>query len=209
MPVLDLSGLPGTGREQKAISLAVEESRKLFNLESGPLLRPCLLRLAEEEHILLLTFHHIIIDGWSRGVFLRELTALYEAFLAQKPSPLPELPIQYADFASWQQQWLQGKAIAPQLAYWKQQLQGAPDLLDLPADRPRPEVQSYRGARLPVALDKATIDKLSALGRQENCTLFMVLLAAFQTLLARYSGRDDIIGRFAHRQSQSRRARSA
>jgi natural product biosynthesis luciferase-like monooxygenase protein len=193
LPLTDLSAFPERERQAQAAELAVADTRKLFDLESGPLLRASLLRLGPEEHILALTFHHIIVDGWSRGVFLRELSALYKAFLAGRPSPLPELTIQYADFAAWQQDWLRGAVMDQHLAYWKQQLGSALALLDLPTDRPRPPVQTYRGARLPVELDKATVDALSALGRQHGCTLYMVLLAAFQALLARYTGSEDIV----------------
>jgi amino acid adenylation domain-containing protein len=137
--------------------------------------------------------HHIISDGWSMGVLVRELGALYPAFAAGQPSPLPELPIQYADFASWQRQWLAGEVLDYQLAYWKRQLAGAPPALELPTDRPRPAVQSYRGAALPVQLPRALSEALAALSRQEGVTLFMTLLAAFQALLWRYTGQDDIV----------------
>src|SRR5580765_6989875 len=121
------------------------------------------------------------------------MTALYEAFRANRPSPLPELPIQYSDFAAWQQRWMKGDAMAGHLLYWKEQLRGAPPLLELPADRPRPRIQSFRGARLSFNLDKTLVDGLTTVGRAENCTLFMVLLAAFQTLLARRSGAEDMV----------------
>jgi acyl carrier protein len=150
-------------------------------------------RLAADDHLLILTFDHIIIDGWSHGVFLTELTSLYESFLAERASPLPELPIQYSDFAAWQQRWMKGGAIAGHLRYWREQLHGAPPLLELPTDRPRPRIQSFRGARLSFNLDKALVDGLTAVGRGESCTLFMVLLASFQALLARHSGSEDII----------------
>jgi acyl carrier protein len=193
VPLVDLSELEESERERKAVALAVQETRQLFDLEKGPLLRARLLRLSEREHIFALTFHHIIIDGWSRMVFLRELRAVYEAFRAGGPSPLPGLPIQYSDFAAWQEKWLGGESIARDLAFWRQQLSGVAPVLELPADRPRPPAQSYRGARLPLALDKALLDRVSILGQQEGCTLFMTLLAAFQVLLARYTGRDDIV----------------
>jgi acyl carrier protein len=157
------------------------------------LFRCSLVRLAPNDHLLILNFDHIIIDGWSHGVFLSELTALYEAFLGGRPSPLPELPIQYSDFAAWQQRWMNGNAIASHVHYWREQLRGAPPLLELPTDRPRPRIQSFRGARLSFTLDKQMIDSLAAVGRAESCTLFMVLLAAFQTLLAGRSGAKDIV----------------
>ena len=137
--------------------------------------------------------HHIVSDGWSLGVLMRELGALYEAFAAGRPSPLPELPIQYADFAVWQQQWLSGEVLEKQLGYWKRQLAGAPPELSLPTDRPRPPVQTYRGAVHPVALGRELSEQLSALSRREGVTLFMTLLAGFQALLHRYTGQDDLV----------------
>jgi natural product biosynthesis luciferase-like monooxygenase protein len=193
LPITDLGHLPPSKREQEAVRLAVEDCNRPFDLERAPLFRASLVRLAPDDHLLILTFDHIIIDGWSHGVFLSELTALYEAFLAGRPSPLPELPIQYSDFAAWQQRWMKGNAIASHSLYWKEQLRGAPPLLELPTDRPRPRIQSFRGARLSFNLDQTLVDGLTAVGRNENCTLFMVLLAGFQTLLSRQSGADDIV----------------
>src|SRR5207245_2239918 len=144
-------------------------------------------------HLLLLTTHHIACDGWSMGVFHRELAALYEAFVQARPSPLPELPIAYADFAGWQRQWLQGDRLEQQLGYWKDQLRDALPALDLPADRPRPALQSYRGAAQSFALPAPLAVALRALARREDVTLFMLLLAAFQTLLHRYTGQEDIL----------------
>ncbi len=193
IPVIDLNHLPTAEREQEAIRLAVENCQKPFDLERAPLFRASLLRLAAEDHLLILTFDHIIVDGWSHGVFLSELTQIYEAYLAGGQSPLPELPIQYSDFAAWQQRWMKGGQIAGHLEYWKQQLQGVPERLELPTDHPRPKVQSFRGARLSFTLDKPLIDGLTAVGRKEKSTLFMVLLAGFQALLARLSRREDIV----------------
>lgn len=146
LPVTELRPLPEAEIEAEVQSLATEESNRPFDLVQGPLVRTRLLRLSDDEHILLLVMHHIISDGWSVEVFLRELTVLYEAFLAGRPSPLPELPIQYVDFAVWQREWLQGEVLDQQLAYWKQQLAEAPPGLELPTDHPRPMVQSFRGA---------------------------------------------------------------
>src|SRR5205085_4837386 len=151
------------------------------------------LRLNADEHVLLLTLHHIVSDGWSLGVFIGELTALYGACSTGTDVALPELPIQYADYAVWQQQWLQGAVLDAQLAYWKHHLDGAPAILELPTDYPRPAVQSFRGARLSSVLPQPLKKALNVLSQQEGCTLFMVLLAAFQVLLARYSGQDDIV----------------
>src|SRR5262249_42229158 len=155
--------------------------------------RTTLLHPSSHEHVLLLTMHHIISDGWSVGVLVRELGALYDAFSRGGPSPLPELPIQYADYAAWQRQWLSGEVLEAQLAYWKQKLEGAPPALELPTDRPRPPAQTYRGAALPVVLSQELSDGLRALSRREGVTLFMTLLAAFQVLLQRYTGQDDIV----------------
>ena len=193
LPVTDVGHLPASRREQEAVRLAVEDCNRPFDLERAPLFRCSLVRLAPDDHLLILTFDHIIIDGWSHGVFLSEMTALYEAFLVSRPSPLPELSIQYSDFAAWQQRWMKGNAMAGHLQYWKAQLRGAPPLLELPIDRPRPRIQSFRGARLSFTLDKPLVDALGALGRTESCTLFMVLLAGFQTLLARRSGAEDLV----------------
>jgi amino acid adenylation domain-containing protein/non-ribosomal peptide synthase protein (TIGR01720 family) len=193
LPVTDLRELPPAKREAEVQKLTAEEALQHFNLAKGPLLRANLLHLDSEEYILLLTLHHIVFDGWSIGVLLRELAALYEAFSTGKPSPLAELPIQYADFAVWQREWLGGDRARIDLAYWKQQLEGAPPLLELPTDRPRPPVQTYRGAKHSFLLSKALTEALNSLSRKENVTLFMTLLAAFKTLLYRYTGQADIV----------------
>jgi amino acid adenylation domain-containing protein len=193
LPVKDLRGIPEGEREGVARRLAGEESLAPFDLSSGPLVRVHLLRLGNEEHAFLLTMHHIISDGWSMGVFFRELVVLYEAFSRSKPSPLPDLPLQYADFAHWQRQWFQGEVLERQLSYWKRGLGGELPVLDLPADRPRPPIQTYHGATQSIFLSLELAESLKALGRQEGVTLFMTLLAAFQTLLYRYVGQDDII----------------
>jgi natural product biosynthesis luciferase-like monooxygenase protein len=193
LQITDLSQMPASARESEAMRLAIEDCKKPFELERAPLFRCSLVRIAPDDHLMILTFDHIIVDGWSHGVFLTELTKLYEAFLAGRPTPLPELPIQYGDFAAWQQRWMDGEAMAGHLQYWKQQLQEAPPLLELPTDRPRLRVQSFQGARSPFTLDKKLMEDLTAVGRRENCTLFMVLMASFQTLLARRCGCDDIV----------------
>ena len=193
LPVMDLSSIPDGERESETLRLATEEARRPFDLSRGPLLRGTLLRLAEQEHVLLLTLHHIISDGWSMGVLFRELSALYDAFSTGKPSPLAELPLQYPDFAVWQREWLQGEVLEGQLSYWKNQLADAPAVLELPTDRPRPPVQSYRGARQSMVLSGELNEALKTLSRQQGVTLFMTLLAAFQTLLHRYTQHDDII----------------
>ncbi|MGB7948960.1 MAG: amino acid adenylation domain-containing protein [Candidatus Binatia bacterium] len=193
LPVIDLSAMALEERQAEAARLATEEALRPFDLSRGPLLRVTLLRLDQEEHFLLLTMHHIVSDGWSMAVLFRELSALYAAGCSGNPCTLPELAIQYADFAVWQREWLQGEVLEEQHSYWKKQLVGAPARLELPTDRPRPAVQSFHGARQAVTLPRALTDGLKALSREEGATLFMTLMAAFQGLLQRYSGQDDIV----------------
>ena len=190
---IDLTGLRESEREVTIQALVTQEARRPFDLARGPLLRASLLQLGESEHVLLFTLHHIVSDGWSMNVFIRELSALYAAFSVGDPSPLPPLPIQYADFALWSREWLQGEVLDSQLAYWKQQLDGAPTILELPTGRPRPAVQTFRGAHQSFVLPKSLSEKLKTLSRQEGVTLFMTLLATFQTLLFRYTGQEDIL----------------
>ncbi|MBA3354607.1 MAG: amino acid adenylation domain-containing protein [Pyrinomonadaceae bacterium] len=190
---VNFSELPETEREAQVLRLATEEARQPFNLSQGPLLRVSLLRLDEEEHVLLLNVHHSVYDLWSMGVFLRELAVLYEAFSVQKPSPLAELPIQYPDNAVWQRQWLSGEVLKKQLSYWKQRLEGAPAILELPMARPRPAVQSFQGSHQSFLLSKKLSEELQRLSQREGVTLFITLLAAFQMLLFRYTGLEDIV----------------
>jgi amino acid adenylation domain-containing protein len=198
LPVVALDGLPPLAREAERRRLGAAAARQPFDLERGPLLRTVLLRLAPPaggEHVLLLTMHHIVSDGWSQGVLLRELAALYAAAANGGPGGLPEPPIQYADFASWQRDWLRGEALERQVAFWRRQLAGAPELLELPLDRPRPAVQSLRGARRAAALPPALASDLRLLGRRQGTTLFMSLLAAYAALLGRHAGcREVLIG---------------
>ncbi|MBW4456089.1 MAG: amino acid adenylation domain-containing protein [Nostoc indistinguendum CM1-VF10] len=193
LPVVDLQQCPKLKQSTFVRQLAIEEAQRPFDLANGPLLRVTLLRLGKEEHVLLVTMHHIVSDGWSIGIFLREFATLYEAFLKGAPSPLPALPIQYADFAHWQRQWLQGEVLKTQLNYWKQQLAGAPPLLELPTDRPRPPVQTFRGSTEPFQLNPNLTRRLLTLSQQSGATLFMILLSAFVTLLFRYSGQEDVV----------------
>ena len=193
LPVVDLSQLPDADRESSARRLVNEEIRRSFDVCRGPLLRAMLLRLGETEHVIVVTLHHIIFDGWSMGLLLHEVTAHYEALCAGDSPVLPELPIQYADFAYWQRQRLQGRVMENQLAYWTRQLGGEIPALNLPADRPRPQVQSYRGAHLRRQLPAGLSEELKAMSRKQGVTLFMTLLTALQLLLQRYSGQDDII----------------
>jgi len=191
LPVLDLAGLPAAGREGEAARLARAEARRLFDLEQGPLLRFALVRLAPAEHLLVAVFHHVASDGWSMGVFLRELAELYRSFTAGEPSPLPPLSLQYADFALWQRGWFTGETLERQLAYWSAQLAGVPPL-DLPTDRPRPAVPAYRGARRPLALEPSLAAALGALGRREGVTLFMIFHTALAAVLGRWSGQESL-----------------
>ncbi|HYO62150.1 MAG TPA: amino acid adenylation domain-containing protein, partial [Pyrinomonadaceae bacterium] len=192
LPVIDLSSLPQVEREAEAEMLARDEAARPFDLERGPLVRASLLKLTEQEHLLLLTMHHIISDGWSMGVLVREVAALYEGYSRGGESPLAELAVQYGDYAVWQREHLRGEVLDSQLTYWKQQLAGAPAALELPTDRPRPAVQTYRGAQHDFALPKAVAEGLRELGRAEGATLYMTLLAGWQALLARYSNQEDI-----------------
>ena len=193
LPVSDLQELDETERWLKVSAWSEAEARHPFDLRDGPLLRAHLLRLSETEHVLLLTMHHIVSDGWSMGVFVQELAALYDAYLAGRSSPLQELPIQYADFTVWQRNWLQGERLEEQLSYWRSQLADVPPLLKLPTDRPRPPVQSYSGAHEALLLSESLTLSLNELSQHNGVTLFMVLLAAFSTLLYRYSGQSDIL----------------
>ena len=193
LPVHDLSGLPVPARDAEVRKLAVAEGRTPFDLERGPLLRARLVRLAPDVHLLFVTLHHIVSDGWSTSVFRRELSVLARAFAAGEPSPLPELPIQYGDYAVWQREELAGEALEAQVAFWRAELEGAPPALELPLDRPRPPVRRGRGARLVVDVAPDTCRSLAALARTEGATPFMVLLAASGVLLGRYGATEDLV----------------
>ncbi|HEY9845480.1 MAG TPA: condensation domain-containing protein, partial [Candidatus Caenarcaniphilales bacterium] len=170
IPLINIQELPESTRQAKAQQLIWEEIQHPFNLSKGPLLRLILLQVNEAEHILLVNLHHIIFDEWSSGVLIRELSTLYTAFTQVQSPSLPELPIQYADFAHWQRQWLQGEVLALQLNYWRQQLKDVP-ILNLPSDRPRPRVQSYRGAIQLLELPQSLLEALEELSQQEGMTL--------------------------------------
>jgi amino acid adenylation domain-containing protein/non-ribosomal peptide synthase protein (TIGR01720 family) len=188
IPMLDLQGLETAEIQQ----IVTKEARQPFDLSNGPLLRFTLLRLGPESHILVLIMHHIITDGWSMGIFIQELSNLYRAFTIDSPSLLPELPIQYADFAVWQRQWLTEEIQKQQLNYWKQQLANAPPLLELPTDKPRPPVQTFCGATQEFQIDQNLSKQIKIFSQQSGATLFHTLLAAFVVLMFRYSGQDDI-----------------
>ena len=193
LPVIDLQNLDGAEARRVAKRIAVDEHYRPFDLAAGPLLRTYLLRISPQLSSLLFNTHHIISDGWSTDVLRREISTLYEAFSQGRPSPLPELPIQYADFAIWQRGWLQGEVLEAQIAYWRERLAGVAPLLELPLDRPRPEVESFRGDKVYFQLDAEVMTRVNQLGQQAGTTLFMTFLAVFSTLLARYSGQGDIV----------------
>jgi amino acid adenylation domain-containing protein/non-ribosomal peptide synthase protein (TIGR01720 family) len=193
MPLVNLPALSETERQARVQSLIAEEAGRPFDLTRGPLLRALLLRLTEDEHVLLLTVHHVSADGWSVKVFMREMAALYEAYSDEQPSPLPKLPVQYADFSIWQRQYLTGDVLAAQLAYWKRQLGGDLPVLSLPADRLRPHARTFRGATESLRLSAELSEAVRTLSRRQHATLFMTLLAAFKVLLSRYTGQRDIL----------------
>ncbi|KAA3655518.1 MAG: amino acid adenylation domain-containing protein, partial [Chloroflexi bacterium] len=192
LPVIDLQHLPPDAREAESMQFVAAEAKRPFDLTTGPLLRVTLLKFDATDHLVLLTMHHIISDGWSMGVFIRELGEGYTAVLHKQPIHLPTLPIQYADFAHWQRTWLQDDVLNNQLAYWQKQLSDAPPLLELPTDRPRPAIQTGNGSYAEFTLSTELTATLKSLSQKEGTTLFMTLLAAFQTLLYRYTNQPDI-----------------
>jgi amino acid adenylation domain-containing protein len=192
LPVTDLSHLPPAEREAEAARLLAEEARRPFDLAAGPLMRASLIRLSDEEHAFTLTLHHIISDGWSLGVLLRELSVLYAAGTRGEESPLPDLPIQYADYALWQRSWLRGEALDRRLSYWRDRLSGAPEVLSLPADRARPAAAGWAGDAVRFDVSPQVADALRREARKRGVTLFMLLLSAFKVLLWRHSGEADI-----------------
>jgi amino acid adenylation domain-containing protein/non-ribosomal peptide synthase protein (TIGR01720 family) len=193
MPVIDLRGLTAVERDQQVTQLVRTEVLRPFDLVKGPLLRVYLLQLEEQEHVLSFILHHIVTDGWSIGVLVSEISTLYQAHVNGEPIKLSELPLQYADYALWQRQWLQGSILDAHIAYWKRQLTGAPAQLKLPTDRPRPAISSSDGASLDISVSSELTNKLKALSQREEVTLFMTLLTAFQVLLSRYTGQEDIV----------------
>ena len=189
--VQDLSGFPQEEREKKAECLSREQIQRPFDLERGPLARVHVLRLGESEHVLLVTMHHIVSDGWSMEIFAREFSALYEALRDGKPSPLPELPMQYVDFAVWQRAWLQGEVLENELRYWRAQLAGL-ETLELPTDYPRPALLTRRGGRVIFSLSAESVNRLENLCREQGVTTFMILLTVFQTILGLWAGQQDV-----------------
>ncbi len=193
LPQVDLSALPAGVAETEAVALARREAESGFDLERGPLTRALLVRLEGERHVFALTQHHVVSDGWSSGVFVRELVTLYRAFAAGEPSPLPELPVQYVDFSLWHREWLAGGELDRQLGWWKSALAGAPELTELPTDRPRPLVATAQGRRLPVTLPPALVEGMKVLARGSGATLFMTLEAAFALLVGKLAASDDVV----------------
>jgi amino acid adenylation domain-containing protein len=193
LALADISLLPEADRDSYVLETGNREARTPFDLANGPLVRARLLRLDEETHILFVTMHHIISDGWSLNIFLKELLALYEAFSNERPSPLPEMPIQYADFTLWQRQWLRGEVLEDLLLYWKKQLGGELSALQLPTDRPRLAAANLEAAKQTITIPKSVAEDLRSLSIREGATRFMTLLAAFKVLLYRYSGQEDLI----------------
>jgi amino acid adenylation domain-containing protein len=190
---IDLVPLAESAWERKALALVQAEVDRPFDLCSDLMLRATVVRLSDDENILVLMSHHIASDGWSKGILFRELAALYNAALTKQPAALPELPIQYADFASWQKKWIKGELLQKQIEYWRTQLAGAPSLLELPTDYPRPAVQGFGGAIESRVFSSELAQRLKALSQREGATLFMTLLASFQLLLSRYAGQDDVV----------------
>jgi amino acid adenylation domain-containing protein len=193
LPVVDLAALPADAREREAGRLAREEAARPFDLERGPLLRATLLRLADEEHVALFTVHHVISDAWSTRVLVRELTVLYGAFSRGEPSPLPELPVQYADYTLWQRERVSGALLDEQLAYWRKALAGAPPVLELPTDRPRAPWPDPAGGSTTLEFPATLGRALAEVAQREGATLFMTLMAAWQLLLGRWAGQEDVV----------------
>ncbi|HLL48692.1 MAG TPA: condensation domain-containing protein, partial [Longimicrobiaceae bacterium] len=192
LPVVDLAGLPSDAAHGETRRLAAAEAMRPFDLARGPLMRALLVRAAAEEHGLLFNLHHVIADGWSLGILVREVSELYSALAEGREPHLPPLPVQYADYSVWQRRWLAGGAMERQVAFWRDQLAGAPPLLELPTDRPRPAVATEAGARVAFELPAELAGALDALSRREGATLFMTLMAGWQALLGRWSGQDDV-----------------
>ncbi|HZI48085.1 MAG TPA: condensation domain-containing protein, partial [Pyrinomonadaceae bacterium] len=193
LQVIDITDLTETKRDGIVHNLIHQQTLASFDLKRGPLLRVTLVRLKDDEHVLLLAMHHIVSDAWSIGVLVGEVVALYEGYAAGREVKLPELPVQYADFAAWQRKWLQGDVLEKQFAYWRQQLGGSLPVLELPADRPRPALQTYHGSSLSFSISSALSQSLKSLCKAESVTLFMMSLAVFKVLLSRYTGQEDLL----------------
>ena len=193
LPIIDVSNVSLDDKDAEVQALISGELQKTFDLSSDGMMRSTLIKLNPEEHLLLIVIHHIASDGWSMGILWQELSALYNAYCVGNPSPLPDLPIQYADFAVWQRERLQGEGMENLLSYWKTCLKGAPGILELPTDHPRPSIQTYRGAQESFTLPRDLTSSLKDLCKSERVTLFMILLSAFKVLLYRYTDQEDIL----------------
>src|SRR5215471_4190650 len=193
IPIIDLAEVPEADREAEALRLASEEGKKPFDLSEGPLFRAVVVRLRPENFVLVLVLHHIITDGWSIALLFREVTKCYAALTRNQVPDLPELPLQYAEYAQWQREYMSGDVLVGEVEHWKSKLAGAPTLLDLPADHPRPATQSWHGGTEEIALDNSVLAKLKAMAQAESSTLFMIAMAAFQTLLWRYTSQESIL----------------
>ena len=193
VPVIDLTEVPERERESHALRLATDEGKKPFDLSEGPLFRALLFRLESESYSLLLVMHHIITDGWSISRLFRDVTTSYAAFIKNADPDLPDLPIQYSDYAQWQRDYMTGEVLQGEIEYWKNTLEGAQTLLELPTDHRRPASQTWNGASKHIILDSAILAKLRLIARNESSTLFMVSMAAFQALLWRYTHQESIL----------------
>ncbi len=193
IPEIDLQELAESAREEVVYEMARKESLIPFDLTEGPLARVSLLKFGQTDHVLLLTVHHIVFDGWSMGVLMREMASLYDAFSKGLPSPMPDLAVQYSDYSIWQREWLEGEHLESQLRYWRRQLDGSPTLSPMPIDRPRPPVQSFQGARHSFVIPGSLAEPLRALGSKEGATLYMTLLAVFKAMLCYQLNQDDIV----------------
>ena len=191
--LVDISERTTDDQEAEVHRILKDESRFAFDLVNGPVMRATVIRLGPEDHVFMLVLHHVATDGWSRGVLYKDLTVLYDAVRQGVPSPLPPLPIQYADYAVWHRRWLEGGVLDQQLDYWKRNLHRAPSRLDLPTDFPRPPIRSYLGDHSSLMVDIPTREGLRTLARSNDATLFVSLLATFGTLLGRYSGQEDVV----------------
>ena len=192
LTTIDIQDLPPGEIDQELTRLIQKEALKPFDLTVYPLIRGSIIQVGNTERIVLLTIHHIVADGWSVGVFIQEVASLYEASVTDRPSPLPEIDVQYADFAAWQKEWMHGEVLELQLAYWLDRFQEIPPPLELPTDRPRPAVQTFEGAVEIIRIPKDVVEGVRDIGKRENASLFMTLLTAFYIILHRYSGQDEI-----------------
>jgi amino acid adenylation domain-containing protein len=189
----DISAVPSDQREAEMTRLVQEAVNRPFDLTRGPLIRMMVIKMADDEHVMAITYHHIIYDGWSAAVFFKELNAFYTAYLNAQPAQVPELSVQYADYAAWQKEWLQGEALDQEMAFWREHLAGAPALIEIPADRPRPAAQTFQGARMLFSLTRELTDAIEQLSRKHNVTVFMTLLSALEVLLGRYTNQHDFV----------------